>query len=221
MFEEIFKYKKAEFAAIEDFGFVKTESGYIWSKDILGGTFELRVLIDKSGAIKSNVIDKDTREMYVLYQAVNAEGAFIGKMREECRRILQEIADRCYVSQIFKSTVTQQVIAYVQQKYHDKLEFLWEKFPDNAVFRRSDNKKWYAAILTVMASKLNLENDRKFEVIDLRGTPENIVVWVDGIRYFPGYHMNKKNWYTICLDGSVDVAEIFWRIDESYRLAKK
>ena len=40
-----------------------------------------------------------------------------------------------------------------------------------------------------------------------------------GIR--PGWHMNKKNWYTIILDGRIQTEEVCTRIDESYRLAKK
>ena len=43
---------------------------------------------------------------------------------------------------------------------------------------------------------------------------------IDKKRYFPGWHMNKKHWYTIILDGSVSTEEICSRIDESYRLAK-
>ena len=37
----------------------------------------------------------------------------------------------------------------------------------------------------------------------------------------PGWHMNKKHWYTMILDGSVERRELFRRIDESYRLAVK
>ncbi len=37
--------------------------------------------------------------------------------------------------------------------------------------------------------------------------------------YYPGWHMNKKNWYTIILDGSVATEDICKHIDESYRLA--
>ena len=36
----------------------------------------------------------------------------------------------------------------------------------------------------------------------------------------PGFHMNKKHWYTIRLDGSISLQEIFMRIDESYILAR-
>lgn len=34
----------------------------------------------------------------------------------------------------------------------------------------------------------------------------------------PGYHMNKRHWNTVLLDGSLPDAEIFAMIDESYQL---
>ena len=37
----------------------------------------------------------------------------------------------------------------------------------------------------------------------------------------PGYHMNKKHWNTIILDGSIPVDEIFIMIDDSYDLVVK
>lgn len=37
----------------------------------------------------------------------------------------------------------------------------------------------------------------------------------------PGYHMNKRHWNTVVLDGSIDEAEIRQMIDESYDLVVK
>jgi predicted DNA-binding protein (MmcQ/YjbR family) len=37
----------------------------------------------------------------------------------------------------------------------------------------------------------------------------------------PGYHMNKKHWNTVMIDGSVPDAEILKWIDHSYNLVKK
>ena len=37
----------------------------------------------------------------------------------------------------------------------------------------------------------------------------------------PGYHMNKKHWNTILVDGSVPDKEIFSWIDHSYNLVRK
>ncbi len=36
----------------------------------------------------------------------------------------------------------------------------------------------------------------------------------------PGYHMNKKHWNTVLLDGSVPDKEVFSWIDHSYNLIK-
>ena len=51
--------------------------------------------------------------------------------------------------------------------------------------------------------------------------PEEIEKRVDGKKYFAGYHMNKKHWITLCLDGSSELYEILWLIDERYVLADK
>jgi len=37
----------------------------------------------------------------------------------------------------------------------------------------------------------------------------------------PGYHMNKKHWNTITLDGTIPAEEIFAMIDHSYELVSK
>jgi predicted DNA-binding protein (MmcQ/YjbR family) len=37
----------------------------------------------------------------------------------------------------------------------------------------------------------------------------------------PGYHMNKKHWNTVTLDGSIPSKEIFAMIDHSYDLVAK
>jgi len=37
----------------------------------------------------------------------------------------------------------------------------------------------------------------------------------------PGYHMNKRHWNTVVLDGSIPFSDIFAMIDESYALVVK
>ena len=222
MFEEIFAHKKIAFDKLEAFGF-QTEKGgvYVYAANICSGQFLLKIMIGAGGKMTSRVFDNDTDDEYVLYRAESAVGAFVGKVREECARILQKIADECCVESVFKNDMTLAVMAHIRQKYGDEFEFLWEKFPDNAIVRRKDNQKWYAVILTISRQKLGLNGNDKIEVMDLRGLPEEIAGLTDGQKYFPGYHMNKKHWYTLCLDGSVGLEEICRRVDESYQLAKK
>ena len=69
--------------------------------------------------------------------------------------------------------------------------------------------------------KLGIGSDETAEILDLRILPEKIASLIDERRFFPGWHMNKKSWYTILLDESVSSEELFMRIDESRSLAKK
>lgn len=63
------------------------------------------------------------------------------------------------------------------------------------------------------------EAGEEVEVIDLRGEPMEIAEMVDRQRFFEGYHMNKKHWLTIVLDGTVETELICRLVDESYRIA--
>lgn len=122
---------------------------------------------------------------------------------------------------MFKSKQAEELITYVRNAYGDELEFLWEKFSGNAVWRRQDTGKWYGVLLTVSKRKLGVASDEMAEILDLRIQPEALEALLDKESYFPGYHMNKKHWFTILLNGSVPLEEICHRIDNSYRLAMK
>ncbi len=74
----------------------------------------------------------------------------------------------------------------MRDTYGDVLEFLWQRSPDNAIFRRKDNRKWYAAILTVSKAKLGFDNSTPVEIIDLRILPDDMEGLLDGINYLPG-----------------------------------
>lgn len=221
MFDLIFKNKTVNFEKLPAFGFGREPEGYFYSAKIVGGQLTLSVNVSLDGDIKTTVTDSDSDDEYILHLTTDAVGAFVGKVRTECQNILAEIADNCFETDVFKSEEAHQIIKYVQEKYCDKLEFLWPKFSQNAVLRRKDSQKWYAALLILSKRKLGLDSDEKVSVIDLRGKPEDIEKLIDYKRYFPGYHMNKKHWITICLDASVPVEEIYKRIDVSYLLAKK
>ncbi len=215
------KHRRVNFKRLSAFGFCERAGGYEYTTDIAGAQMTLTLRIEKSGRLFSEVTDKDTGEEYILHRIEEAIGSFVGQVRLELEDTVEKVSAACFEPEIFKSPVTKAVIAYCLKRYGDSPEHLWEKAPDNAILRRQDNKKWYAAILTLKRSKLGLEGDGEVEIVDLRLPPEKIEETVDGIKYFPGYHMNKKHWITVCLDGSVDKKEIYARIDESYMLAKK
>lgn len=216
----IFERKSADFEKLLSYGFTKEADKYLYSTVLSESGFEMTVSVTEQGKISAVLVDPEFNEPYTLHLTSGAVGSFVGSVKEEYENILTDIAEKCFEPDVFKSKQAKEIIAYVKNKYNDELEYLWQKFPDNAVVRRKDNRKWYAALLTVSRQKLGLNSDETVEIIDLRMKPENLAEMIDSVRYFPGYHMNKKHWLTIILDGSVPTDEICRLLDESYQLAK-
>lgn len=219
MFEDIFYRKKWNTDKLARYGFQKG-NGWYYDTPVMDHTFRLRVSVSERGAVDTDLVEYETNEPYVLYKT-EASGAFVGAVRTEISDVLQKIAEECCDPSLFKSAQTLEIIDYVKNTYGDELEFLWPKFPDNAIWRRKDNQKWYGLILTLAKSKLGLPSDETAEIIDLRLQRERMPETIDRKRYFPGWHMNKNSWYTVILDGSVPTVELCRRVDESYRLAEK
>lgn len=216
----IFKNRTVSLEKLIKYGFKPMKDKYVYSADIFDNQFKMTVKIDKNGEVETELFDLDAEEIYTLHLVADASGEFVGKVRSEYQRVLQEISEKCFESSIFGGQCSRKVIEYARKKYGDELEFLWERYPDAAVLRRKDNQKWYALFMTISKSKLGLDSNDPVEIIDLRFDVDELPKKVDGERYFLGYHMNKKHWLTMLLDGSVPIEEILNNLDESYILAK-
>lgn len=107
---------------------------------------------------------------------------------------------------------------HIQEKFKTEAEYLWKKFPTYAVFRRPDNKKWFAIIMNVKGSKLGLESDNEVDILNVKVRPEHTgsLRMREGI--LPAYHMNKEHWISIVLTGPVLDEEMFELILDSYNL---
>lgn len=219
MFEELFARKKVIPENLLQYGFEQADGKFKFTTTVLHGEFILCVTVDADGTISTRLTDSEGNE-YVLYKT-NAVGGYVGEVREAVAEILQDIALRCCIPAVFTQEQTLRVIDFVSKNYDDELEFLWEKFPDNAVWRRKDTKKWYGAILTVQKNKLGLDSAEKAEIIDLRAAPQEMQKLLGQQGYYAGWHMNKKSWFTIILDDSIGDTELYELIRRSYALAVK
>lgn len=217
--DTIFKRKTYDKRLLINYGFVERNNRLEYSTQILNGQFLFIVKINQN-AVLTDVIEVSSYEPFILYHIDGASGAFVGQLKGEAEKILTDICEKCFSKEVFKSEQTKFVLRYAKDKYSTNEEYLWDTFPENAVLRRSDNKKWYAALLTVEKKKLGLDGEGTVEVIDLRGEPDDISAIVDGKNYFRGYHMNKVHWYTVCLNYSVTDEELKARIDKSYLLTR-
>ncbi len=220
MENNFFKNKSPRLEKLLQYGFLQERGDFVFNTEILDGQFTMRVTVSADGKVFSEVVDCVSQEPYTLHLVPDACGAFVGGVRAEYDRVLSVVADKCFERNVFRDSISRGLIEYIRNKYGDELEFLWEKFTDNAVWRRKDNRKWYGALLTVKKNRFGFDDDSDIAVIDLRINPETDGNIVDGKKYFAGYHMNKRTWMTILLDGTVSVQEIEKWIDKSYMLAK-
>ena len=214
------KDKKINFKKLEEFGFRLIDNSYYYQTSLLKNQFKMSVKISLDNSIFTEIIDIETNEPYILHLLEIKRSGYSEKVYKAYNEVLEKIQKECFEDEIFKANYTKEIVAYVKNKYGDELEFLWEKSPKTAVVRRKTSKKWYALILTLSKRKLNLDGDEIIEVINLHNSPEEIEKLIDYKKCFPGYHMNKKHWCTICLDGTIELKEIYKKIDISYELAK-
>lgn len=218
--KNVLKNKSIDKNKLLNYGFKKIENTFEFKKLIIDEQFLLTIKI-KENDISSEILELSTNEPYTLYLVEGAVGSFVGRVREEYVGTLNDIAKSCFYRDIFKEENSKKIIEYIKEKYDGDLEYLWEKSPENAIWRRKDNKKWYGALLTVNSEKLGLKYNKKLEVLDIRCKEENIEKLVDNIIFFKGYHMNKKSWITVNLNEKLNLEEIYRMIDESYNLALK
>ena len=74
-------------------------------------------------------------------------------------------------------------------------------------------------VFKVMGKMFGLTNLDSFESINLKCDPETGVQLREQYSsVLPGYHMNKKHWITVLMDGSIPDGLILQWIDQSYQL---
>ncbi len=221
MRKEIFGFKKPNTSKLTAYGFESSDNGYVYKTPVLNGEFTLSVLIGADGEVKTAVTDNGLNEEYVLHLVEGSTGEFVGKVRAEYERVLLDVCEKCFEKEVFSGAQAKATLRYIREKYGDELEFLWEKFDNNAIWRRKDNKKWYGVMIVLPISKLGIKGDGMAEIVDLRIETPEIEKLTDNIRIFKAYHMNKSHWITVLLDSGLKNETLFKLIDKSYELALK
>ena len=115
----------------------------------------------------------------------------------------------------------QLVFDRIEEIYSASPEYLWKRFPGYAVFRHENNKKWFALIADVERIKLGLKGPGAVYVMNVKiNDPvfHDVILNEPGI--LPGYHMNKKHWVSVLLDGTVPEDRVFDLLDMSFEATK-
>ena len=216
--KELFKRSEVIFAKLEKYGFIKKNNYYLYEKSFLNDDFKVIITIDTKGIVNGKVIDLQTNEEYININT-DMSGNFVNEVRNEYKQILNSIKANCFENNYFISKQANRITKYIKEKYNNTPQFLWEKFKDYGVFRNSNNDKWYAIIMNINLSKLNIGN-HEAEIINVKLSEDKVNKLLKEKGYYQAYHMNKKNWISIVLDDTLDDNEIIKLIDASYDLIK-
>ncbi|WP_195216534.1 MmcQ/YjbR family DNA-binding protein [Streptococcus oralis] len=212
---EIFKSYQFNKEKARDYGFVENGEVWTYSCQILQGDFIMTVSITPDN-VSFQVFDKETGDLYPQVHMESMRGTFVGSVRQACLEILYQIRKACFDVQDFICPQTKRIMAQVQEKYGNQLEYLWEKSPDTAVLRHEDNQKWYAVLMRIPWDKLDKGREGLVEAVNLKNNQVADLLSQKGI--YPAFHMNKRYWISLTLDDSLsdddvlDLLEISWNL---------
>ncbi|WP_277056354.1 MmcQ/YjbR family DNA-binding protein [Treponema socranskii] len=209
--EEIFARSIPDFAKLVKFGFVKNGSKYSFSGKFLNGDFTADVVVTSGGDVTASVFDVQAGERYLPLRAKSRQSAFVNEVRESYRAFLRKIKNACFVPQPFLTDQANRIAREAEKLFGDKIDFPFSTAPTYGVFRNPENRKWYGIIMNIPKSKI--ENSGRaaslsaeeaiVEVINVKIDPEKSIELKKRRGFYDAYHMSKKNWITIALDGSV------------------
>ena len=215
---EIFKSYQFNKEKAHAYGFVENGEVWTYSCQILQGEFFMTVSITPDN-VSFQVFDQETGDLYPQVHMESMTGSFVASVREACLEILYQIRKACFDVQDFICPQTKRIMAQVQEKYGNQLEYLWEKSPDTAVLRHEDNQKWYAVVMRIPWDKLEKGREGLVEAVNLKHDQVADLLSQKGI--YPAFHMNKRYWLSLALDDSLQDEEALELIEKSWNLTVK
>ena len=215
---EIFKAYQFNSKKAKEYGFVENQGVWTYSSTILQGDFLMMVTVE-DGDLSFHVYDQETGDLYPQVHMESMRGTFVGSVREACLEVLYSIRKACFEVQEFLCPQTKRIMALVQEKYGNQLEYLWEKSPDTAVLRHEDNQKWYAILMRIPWNRLDKGREGLVEAVNLKHDQVADLLSLMGI--YPAFHMNKRYWISLPLDDTLTDEKVLELFERSWFLTSK
>ena len=215
---EIFKSYQFNKEEAHAYGFVENGEVWTYSCQILQGEFFMTISITLDN-VSFQVFDQETGDLYPQVHMESMRGTFVGSVRQACLEILYQIRKSCFDVQDFICPQTKRIMAQVQEKYGNQLEYLWEKSPDTAVLRHEDNQKGYAVLMRIPWDKLEKGREGLVEAVNIKHDQVADLLSQKGI--YPAFHMNKRYWLSLVLDDSLQDEKVVELIEKSWNLTVK
>ena len=216
--EELFNKYKVDKIKLKEYGFIEEKNILKYKKDIMDNRFTIILEYDKK--IKGKIIEKEFNDEYTNFRRKEL-GEFNTKIKNEFVNLLIDIRNKCFTKTVFNYDQTKRINKLIINKYNVNPEFLWEKYPSFAIYRKT--KKWFALVGNVQLSKIDKKSNsmEEVEIINLKIKEDEKDILLNRKGYYEAYHMNKKNWITIILDDTLNDKEIEEMISNSYNNIKE
>ena len=215
---EIFKAYQFNSKKAKEYGFIENQGVWTYSSTILQGDFLMKIIVE-DGNLSFQVYDQETGDLYPQVHMESMRGTFVGAVREACLEVLNGIRKSCFEVEEFLCSQTKRIMALVQEKYGNQLEYLWEKSPDTAVLRHEDNQKWYAILMRIPWNRLDKGREGLVEAVNLKHDQVADLLSQNGI--YPAFHMNKRYWISLPLDDTLSDEKVLGLFERSWFLTSK
>ncbi|MEE3392815.1 MAG: methylated-DNA--[protein]-cysteine S-methyltransferase [Lachnospiraceae bacterium] len=115
--------------------------------------------------------------------------------------------------------ITDEIKGILRGHHPDAVEeHLWKQYPEYTTFRDPVTGKWFALFMLVRKSCFGLPGDDSLPVVNVKADKDFIALMSGRDGIYPAYHMSKKSWISLFLDGSMEKERIIDLIETSYRL---
>ena len=213
---DLFKRLRPNYTKLINYGFKNKKSIYEYHSSLMNGSFDACITVDKNGEVEGKVIDIELDEEYVLVHT-KTRNEYAAQVRGDYLELLEDIAKKCFYPVLCSSNQANTLIEYVQKTYGDEPDNPFKKI-DACVIRNHESKKWYGLIMEIPRGTLDHNDDEtKVEILNIKVKEENVSKYLEKEDVYPAYHMKKKNWISIVLDGKIKDSDIKKWIDESYQ----
>lgn len=221
---EFFKKRRPIFNKLSTAGFIKDGLNYQLQRSFMDNQFDAKITVNNDGRVSGTVIDNSTGEEYMPLRAIHC-GPFATKVKAKYTKLLEEIANKCFIVEPFQSDQANRLAKWLDQEFHDLPEFVFKRLPNYAIFREPQSQKWYGLVMNIPRTKLTNKHTTSTEnwvdVIDFRCFPQQRKVLLCKKGIYPGYHMNKNNWLNAILDDTLSDTELFRLIKSSRQILTK
>lgn len=221
--EEIFKRRVFLPEQLIAYGFSREKGGYAFSKVFYDG-FRAELFVSDGGTISGKVYDPEFSEEYVVFRMTGAEGAFVCGIKEAYLSLLSDICEKTTCERPYVSDQANEISEAFFIRFGAHPEFLWTKFPHYGVYRNAKTRKWFAIVMNLNARKVAEDAEARglfgeIEVVNFNLGDRVAEFIAKGA--LPSYHMSKKNWVTVPLNGALSNDLVLEMAEISYHNSQK